>query len=171
MKKIGQGITVLLFMLAVSTSAFAQSAKMQSAFIYQFTKLIEWCPDGKTGDFTIGVLGSGSDVAKELDRLHGRKVGSQTIKLVSFSSPSQVAKCNILYVPKSYISQLGTIKNALSGGCTLVVSDDAGAYAKGAGISFDTSGGKLEFELNQSDLEKSGFKVSSKLSQRASKKI
>ncbi len=171
MRKLFVPLVVTLLLISCASKAFAQSAKMQSAFIYQFTKLIEWCPAGKTGDFTIGVLGSGSPVAKELDRLHGRSVGAQTIKLLSFSSPSQVAKCNILYVPKSYVSRLGAIKQNLKGSCTLIVSDVAGAYAKGAGISFDTSGGKLDFELNKSDLEGMGLKVSSKLAQRAKKTL
>ncbi|PID90447.1 MAG: hypothetical protein CSA97_02840 [Bacteroidetes bacterium] len=154
---------VLSIVLLSSLGAKAQNAKLQSAFIYQFTKLIEWCPAGKSGDFKIGVLGSGSAVGKELDRLHGRNVGSQTIKIVSFPSPGSVAKCNILYVPSSYASKLGSLKSKLSGGCALVVCDKVGSYGRGADISFDASGGRLSFEVNKTSMKGKGMKVSNKL--------
>ncbi len=165
-------ISIVLIALTLTTlGAKAQNAKLQSAFIYQFTKLIEWCPDGKAGDFTIGVLGAGSAVGKELDRLHGRNVGSQTIKIVSFASPASVAKCNILYVPSSYASKLGELNGKLSGGCTLVVCDEVGTFGSGADISFDEGGGRLSFEVNRTSMKGKGMKVSNKLVDLAKKSM
>jgi len=40
----------LVLMLMLSINANAQKEKLQTALIYQLTRLVEWCPEGKQGN-------------------------------------------------------------------------------------------------------------------------
>ncbi len=164
-------VLTLLVILTVSINANAQKERLQTAFIYQLTRLIEWCPEGKQGSFVIAVLGSEQGLITELQALNGRSVGSQKIEIKSFSSVSDISSTNILFVPDSQFDNVRQITNNLKGGCTLIVSDRSGAAGLGAGVSlvFNQSASKLEFEINRGYMRRNSLNVNDQLYNLASK--
>lgn len=154
-------VIVLLFFLG--NNLFSQSSipKTQSTFIYNFTRLIEWPADYKSGDFIIGVIGS-SEVFNELvGYTSGKMVGAQPIKVVKFGSSAEVSKCHILFVGYGKTKELGDIMGKLRGGSTLVVSENKAAVEKGAALNFVIQEDKLKFELKKSNATSVGLKVNS----------
>lgn len=163
---------MLCLWLLISPSIMAQEAKLKAAFLYQFTRLLEWCPDGKSGDFIIALVGKDDEMSRELGALEGRKVGAQSIKVMRFASVGDITRCNMLLVPGNLSGQLGSIvSKTASLGCVLVVSDKAGGINSGAGISFVSSGGKLNFEVNTKALNERNIKTSQQLLKLAQKTI
>lgn len=155
---------LILVTLFFSTAAMAQEAKLKAAFIYQFTRLLDWCPDGKSGDFTIGIVGNDDEIARELNALDGRNVGAQNIKVLKFASTADIISCNIVVLPNSQSSQLPQVVNKTkSMSCVLVICDKEGAINNGAGISFVSDGGKLSFEVNTEILKERKIKISQQL--------
>lgn len=165
-------LVLLVVLLSISSLAnYAQIAKMQSAFLFQFTRYIEWCSKGASGNFIIAILGRGTALEKELSALYGRNVGNQTIKIQVFSSPADITNCDILFIPRENNGSLAVALDKLHANCALVVTEESGTINKGAGISFEESGGKLNFEINKTLLIKNGMKVSDQLIKLAKRSI
>lgn len=156
-------LTVMLFSITVN----AQEEKMQTAFIYQLTRLIEWCPEGKEGNFVIAVVGDEPDLLAQLSALQVRRVGNQQIEVKSYSDVTEVGKTNILFVPKNLFEQITQITQKAEGACTLIISDEVGSArtGKGAGVTliYDRREGKLEFHINRNYMRERSFTVNSKL--------
>ncbi|HCX99833.1 MAG TPA: hypothetical protein DG754_06810 [Bacteroidales bacterium] len=156
---------LMVFLLFLSIDASAQKEKLQTAFLYQITRLIEWCPEGKEGNFVIGIIGNESAITSELQALTSRRVGGQLIEIKTFSSIDAITKANIVFVPDSQFDNIDKIVSKTSGFCTLLVAEQYGASRKGAGISivYNTRLSKLEFEISKSYMRRNSLNVSDQL--------
>jgi hypothetical protein len=159
MKKI---ILVFCMSFFILIQVSAQKEKLQTAFIYQFTKLIEWCPSYKSGDFVIGVLGS-SSISSELASLKGKMVASQSIVIKTLSSVSEIDKCQIVFLPSAKSGQLNSVNSKIGSACTLVITEKPGLGNEGASINFVEEGGKIGFEINKTAFSKHSLIINSKL--------
>ncbi len=161
MKKI-IGTLIALFMVS---TAYMQTTipKAQTLFIYNFSRLIEWPANYRTGNFIIGVLGS-SEVAAELEAYtKGKKVGTQNIEILRYKAPTEIQNCHILFVPFSRTKQISEVLAGMSGKSTLIITEKNGALAEGAAINFIILEDKMRFELKPENANKFGIKFSSKL--------
>ena len=164
-----------IIVLALSCTLFfgakgqTEISRAEAMFIYNFSRLIEWPANYKTGPFVIGVYGS-SPIQKELQSYTtGKRVGSQPIAVKSFTSPAEISTCHILVVPFNSSKQLVNIVPTLSGKSTLLITEKSGAISDGAAINFVIIGNNLKFELSPGNATKYGIKLSSKLSEMAFK--
>lgn len=165
-------LLVVLTFSMVFSQLMAQSSipAAQSVFIYNFTRLTEWPAEYKSGDFVIGVIGS-TEVYNELKNYTTSKmVGAQPIKIARFNSPAEVSKCHILFVGFGKTKEMPAIMAKLSGGSTLIVSENKGAIEKGAAINFVNIEDKLKFELKMSNASEVGLKIHSNLENMATAK-
>jgi hypothetical protein len=174
MKTFTKSIPVLasIFLLFISTNLNAQSKeRLQTAFIYQLTRMIEWCPDGKQGNFVIGILNGDQVFINELMTLQTRRVGAQQIEIVSYSSIDNITKPNILFVPNAHFDNVSQISSKVSGFCTLIISDRSGSANRGAGISlnFDSSQQGIVFEMNRKYMSDRSLNVNNQLTNLASR--
>ena len=144
-------------------------AKAQAMFVYNFSRLIEWPATYKTGPFVIGVLGGG-EITNELHTYtQGKKVGTQNIVVKQYKDPSEIDKCNILFVTFGKSRGLPELISALGNKSTLIITEKNGSIEDGAAINFLVVGDKLKFELSQKNAEKNGIKYSAKLMEMAFK--
>jgi hypothetical protein len=166
MKRILFALTALL----LATPAFMQTSipKAQTLFIYNFSRLIEWPANYRTGNFIIGVLGS-SEVATELEiYTKGKKVGTQNIQIVRYKTPAEIQNCHIIFVTFAKTKQLVELLPILNGKSTLVISEKSGALGEGAAINFVITEDKLKYEINADNASKFGIKFSAKLQEMSS---
>ena len=167
MKKIFGLITVWLLLTAMSSQTGIPRA--QAMFIYNFSRLIEWPANYKSGPFVIGVIG-GSQTFNELKTYTANKtVGSQKIAIKKFGSPAEIATCHILFVPFGKTKQLPAITQALGSKSTLVISEKNGAIDGGSAINFVIIGDKLKFEIKPENATSKQIRMSSKLNEMAYK--
>jgi hypothetical protein len=160
-------IVATFIALFIVTTAYMQTtiSKAQTLFIYNFSRLMEWPPEYRTGNFVIGVLGT-SEVASELEAYtKGKKVGVQDIEIIRYKTPQEIANCHILFVPFSRTKQVPEVIAALKGKSTLIITEKAGALDEGAAINFVMIEDKMKFELRAENANKYGIKLSSKLSE------
>ena len=156
-----KSLILFISIIFISTSSYAQNEKIKSVFMYNFSKYISW--PNKSGDFIIGVMGS-PKLTTELKKIaQKRKVGSRSIKVLSFSSFSSIKKCNILYISNSKKSQLSKSLIKVSLQPVVVVADSPGSIQKGVGLNFVVVGGKQKFEVRKKNVEKNGIKINSAL--------
>jgi hypothetical protein len=158
---------VLLFFSFTLTLTQAQNYKLHSVFIYSFTRYVQWPDAYNSGDFEIMVLGD-SPILDELKAMaQAKKVGDRNIRVTRINSPSDIKKCNILFVPASKSSLINDVLAKVNTQSILVVTEEAGLGLKGSNINFITKDGKLAFELNQASIGKQNLRVSNELSRLA----
>lgn len=164
-------IILLLFLSSISFS-FVESnpqvdtnAKIKAAFLYNFTKYIDWPSEYKSGNFVVGILGNKSNLYKVLyDMSKTKKVASQEFEIQVYSSPSEINdKIHILYIPDDASSSLSGAVQKLKGKSTLIVTEAPGLTQQGSGINFIVVANRQKFELNKSNVEKHNLKVSKSL--------
>jgi hypothetical protein len=161
MKKL---ITTLIALFLVSTAYMQTSIpKAQTLFIYNFSRLIEWPTNYRTGNFVIGILGT-SDVATELETYtKGKKVGTQNIEVIRYKAPTEIQNCHILFVPFARTKQITEVIAAMNGKSTLIITEKSGALDEGSAINFVILEDKMKFELKPENASRFGIKFSSKL--------
>jgi len=159
-------LLALLLMLCV-LPAVAQNYKMHSVFVYSFTRYVIWPETYNSGDFEIMVLGE-SPIIDELKTMaQSKKVGDRTIKVTKIASPSEIKKCNMLFVSAGKTALIPEVMEKVNAQSILVISEEVGAAQKGSDINFIIKDGKLAFELNQASVNRQGLRVSNELSRLA----
>ena len=156
---------VTFIALLFASVAYMQTTipKAQTLFIYNFSRLIEWPANYRSGPFVIGVLGA-SEVTVELESYtKGKKVGTQEINVIRYKTPQEITTCHILFVPFAKTKQVPEILGVLNGKSTLIITEKAGALEEGSAINFVILQDKMKFELKPENAIKFGIKFSSKL--------
>jgi hypothetical protein len=155
---------IMMVMLVGTFSAQGQQiAKLQSIFIYNFIKQIEWPAAVSKGDFVIGVLGA-TPLQNELENLaKSKKVDNRKISVLHFADVSEISNCHIVFVPAMEADKISRVKTAIKQRPTLIVSEKEGATKDGAMINFVVRDYKQKFELNEDLASRQNLKVSAYL--------
>lgn len=158
----------LFALLALTfTVTNAQNYKLHTVFIYSFTRYVIWPEAYNQGEFEILVMGDSPIVGALEEMAKAKKVGDRAIKVTKINSPSEIRKCNILFIPSSKSAQLNEVVSKVSSQPILVITEEPGLGAKGSVINFIMKEGKLAFELNQSAVSKQNLKIANELSRLA----
>jgi YfiR/HmsC-like len=159
--------SIVLFLALSLVPAFAQNYKMHSVFIYSFTRYVQWPDAYNQGDFEILVLGD-SPIVEELKGMAQlKKVGDRGIKVTKIKAPSEIRKCNILFLAGVKSDQIMEVMDKVNTQSILLVTEEVGLGLKGSNINFIMKDGKLAFELNQASVTKKSLKVSNELTRLA----
>jgi len=161
-------VSVILLFLLIQIAGYSQTHKFQSVFIYSFTRYVQWPDAYNEGDFEILVLGD-SPILDELRNMaQTKKVsGDRSIKVTKINAPTEIRKCNILYVPSNKSSQIDNVLAKVNAMPILIVTEEPGLGLKGSNINFIVKDGKLAFELNQASISKKNLRISNELSRLA----
>lgn len=144
-------LTFTLFLqwgaIAYSDDAAEVERHVRSAFVYQFTKLVEW--PSKPGDFVIDII-EDDELIKVLSGVVAEKtVGGRKIKVQSAKWADILAAVpDIVVMPKGETSFHKSVISKLKGKPCLVVTYADGLGAAGATINFFLLDGKMKIEVN-----------------------
>ncbi len=120
-------VSIFLFIMLTGLQAQVTDADVKVAYIYRFTKYIEWYNHSKTGIFTIGVF---EDDELMLDKMNylarTRKIKNKKIVIVTISNINQLKKkqLNILCVNTERNKNIIKIFSHITGKNTLLISDN-----------------------------------------------
>jgi len=156
--------TFLVFTLSYTN---AQQEKYFAAFIYQFTNHITL--PGPPAVFVIGVVGS-STVTPHLQQLaQTKKVGTSAIVVMEWKTPDDIAQCHFLFVPEDQKGNIAPIVAKIGNKPVLIITESQGLIKSGADVSFQKKEGRIQFELNKTQILKKGLMVSADLERLAAK--
>jgi len=160
--------TLLLIVLLVyaGSNLIAQTsekeARLKAAFIYNFTRYIEWDTTLSETNFTIGIIGT-TPVANELAAIAAtNKVGNKKIIIRHFDKPEEIERCNILFIPGNLAYPLAAVLDKAGKGM-LTISEEPGYARLGVALNFLIINDKLKFESNLTAITTAGLKASSQL--------
>ena len=158
----------LLLAVDPAAAAHAQPAAseydVKAAFLYNFTKFVEW-PDAAFPDDSFRVCVLGEDpFGKSLKALTGQEVAGRRLQVLSFRGGiARPEECHVLFISRSEQGRLAEILSGVRNFPVLTVADSRGFLEGGGIINFVLEGSKVRFEINQEAAERTGIKISSKL--------
>jgi hypothetical protein len=139
--------------------------QIKSAFLYNFTKFVEWpeaAPTGPPRPIVIGVLGD-TALAQELAALvAGRNVNGKPIEVRAVRTAAEARSTQILFVSAEEDGRYISMRSELADSPVLTVGESPSFSVAGA-IGFVQDGEKLRFEINMDIVERSHLKVSAQL--------
>jgi hypothetical protein len=162
-------VTSILGLISLMVYSQTEIPRAQAMFIYNFSRLIEWPSEYKSGPYVIAVYGSCQTLSELESFTAGKNVGSQPIAVKKTDASEEIPNCHILFVPFNKTKELPIIVPKLQNKSTLIISEKNGAIDNGSAINFVVIGDKLKFEIKPGNILKYNMKVSSKLNEMAYK--
>ena len=164
--------TLLVVWLFLSTSPEALSQDQEDAeysvklaFLFNFTKFVEWPPDSyrdPQAPLVICIIGR-DPFRQDLEaELRTRKVGDHPVEVKTLRSSDKLSACHIVFVPVTE-KDLGRIFSGLQGSSTLTVGETTGFAALGGIINLTVEGNNVHFEVNRLAADRAGLKIGSRL--------
>jgi YfiR/HmsC-like len=169
MSKKGYSLIVIFFLnpFLLFNYGAKQGAKeyvAKAAFIYNFTKFVEWEKESVGPTFVIGVIGE-SDIYKPLRSVaETKKVSNKKIEVLKFEDLTELSTCQILFVPEGTSQK--KLQECISSKFTkktLVITEKRGSLSYGSGINFLMIDNRIKFEVNIGALNRANIKASSQL--------
>jgi hypothetical protein len=165
------GIVAALLLMCqggiLAEPAWASSVeyRVKAAFLYNFTKFVEWpaTGGGKGKPFQIGILGEDL-FGDEIEGLAGKTVGDRILKVQRYPAwDDRAKKSDILFISGSQEKALAEIIRRLDGAPVLTVGDTVAYASRGVMINFFMEDNKVRFEINLKQAKRAGFQISSRL--------
>ena len=162
LKKLWFFLQLCFLVVVANAQPGVQEANLKAAFIYNFTKYIDWNQYDNTSTFIIGVIGS-SPVISSLNEIAATNtVNNKKIEIKIFNDPDEIEFCNILFIPKGTPYPLSSILTKMNKGM-LTISEAPGFAIEGTAFNFVIKNGKLKFEANLKALSQADVKAGSQL--------
>jgi hypothetical protein len=158
-----------LLLLHVALNAHATASRMEqieAAFVYNFTKFIEWPPQSfadVNAPILIGVLGDSPMAAALEEVVHDRKVNGHPIVVRTIHSVADARSAQVLFVSAAEISLWTQVQAAMETLPIVTIGESPSFGKSGGTINFVPQDDKVRFEINMSAAERSGVKISSQL--------
>lgn len=149
-----------------SSSALTREYQFKAAFLYHFTKFIEW-PAGvmAQGDttFSFCVMGS-SPLELALDQLiAGKQVRGRMPMIKRVSSIDEIGGCQVLFISRSEHDVVASLVDIPGNSSVLTVGDTPNFAKQGGIIEFIIVNNKLRFVINLEAAKRARLKLSSEL--------
>lgn len=140
--------------------------QVKAAFLYNFTKFVEWPPArfaDATSPIVIGVLGK-NPFGDELEKVaRDRKVNGRSITIVHLPTGGDVRPMHVVFIAAGEESLVEKQIGALVSAGVLVVGDSKRFLALGGTVTFTTEDDKVRFTINVAAAEQGGLKISAQL--------
>ena len=150
------------FYKGVAAQSTEQESNLKAAFIYNFTKYIDWGNYNDRSEFVIDILGDAA-IANSLEQIAKEKtINNKPIVVHVLDNPSEVTDCDILFISENCRFTLDKILPMVGKG-VLTISEQPGYAEQGTAFNFIIVNNKLKFEANLKAISSAGLKAGSQL--------
>lgn len=160
------GFLLAILSVAAASAQTASEYDVKAAFLYNFTKFVEWPPaafPAESSQLKVCILGD-NPFGKSLESvIAGEEVQGRKLQLWEMDILHSPDFCHILFISRSERARIPAVLMAVQGSPVLTVSETDGFLEKGGTINFKIQEGKVRFEINPGAAERGGLKMSSKL--------
>ena len=158
-------IILILFYWIISMGVQSDNKEynLKAAFIYNFTRFIEWDTLNNRKEFIIGVVNS-SPITESFEEIARTKtVNNKKIIIRHFYTAEEIGECDILFISENSKISLKEILDITKSRNTLTISEQEGYAKQGTAINFIVINAKLKFEANTKAINSAGLTASSQL--------
>jgi hypothetical protein len=156
----------LALVLAAPAAASAQAAneyEVKAAFLYNFTRFVDWPQPSGNGPFCIGIDGSDPFGGAMEEAVKGRSAGGRAIVIKRFKPGEEPAGCEMIFVSATDPKKMSAVLSRLKGVAVLTVGNAPGFCASGGDIGFDVQDNKVRLQVNPEAAQRARLQISSKL--------
>jgi hypothetical protein len=144
----------------------ASEYEVKAAFLFNFTKFVEW-PDSSFSDaqapIVIGIIGD-DPFGDSLTRIvAGQKAQGRTIAIIKYRREDDLRRSHVVFISASERPHSAEILAALRGASVLTVSDIDGFAETGGMMQFVMQENRVHFIVNLDAATQSKLRVSAKL--------
>lgn len=140
-----------------------REANLKAAFIYSFTRYIDWGGYNANYVFVIGVIGEDSPVIPPLQEIaKTNTINNKRIEVRIIDKLSDLKDCDIVFITKECHFSLHSVLDHIKKG-VLTISESNGYAAQGTDFNFVIVNQRLKFEANLKAIASSGLKAGSQL--------
>jgi len=136
---------------------------IKAAFLFNFTKFVEWPASDQTQPFRICTVAEPAFGAAVERTIEGETTGGRPIEHVTPPNPDAARGCHILFVGHLDSDRIERWLGAARGVPVLLVGESRAAWDRGAHINFVVDANRVKFDVNPSAASRVGLTVSSKL--------
>jgi hypothetical protein len=157
---------VLFCAVGAAQSDQPSEYEVKAAFLFNFTKFVEW-PDGSFEDshspIVIGIIGDDPFGDGLMRIVAGQKAQGRAIVIVKYRRGDDLRRCHILFVSASERQHSAQILASLQGAGVLTVSDIDGFAEAGGVMQFVMQENRVRFVVNLDAATQGKLRVSAKL--------
>ena len=136
--------------------------QLKAAFLFNFTKFINWPPADASSKLTVCVVNA-KEVAGALEAVtRGKSVDARQVIIQQLSFPAALETCQLLFIGSSG-KKMEEILMEAKKIPIVTVGEDEKFLRRGGMINFVLEDGKLRFQINTDAVGRSGINISSKL--------
>jgi hypothetical protein len=158
---------VLLFVFFVGfSSVWGQTSdyRIQTVFLSNFIKQIQWPASTSATEFVVGVY-SNKQVTNILSERLSKipAPGDKKVVVINLSGVEQLSSCDMLFIPVTSRLDINNISKNFVSKPLLIVTEKEGALGKGSDINLTLVNNQPRYELSEANLEKKGLRASAYL--------
>jgi hypothetical protein len=148
------------------TTPLTREYQLKAAFLYNFTKFINWPPDSlgnSPRSFNFCMIGL-TPLAQALEQvIQGKKVHGRKPMLKYISNAHHLTGCHVLFVSQAEQESIPGILDAVADDSVLTVGETKSFASRGGMIEFLIVANKLRFEINLQTARSARLGISSQL--------
>jgi YfiR/HmsC-like len=148
------------------TAPGAQEHEIKAAFLYAFTRFVEWPgvqPGSADAPWQLCVLGD-DPFGEALNQLaEEARAGGRFVSIRRFTVPARAAACHVLFVSSSEKSSMAAVLAAVSRQGLLTVSDTDDFAELGGVVQFLVHQHRVRFEINLDAARQADLRFSSRV--------
>ena len=159
-------MALLLPMWQFARAAAVSEVKLKAAFLYNFTKFVEWPAERFANDsepIVIGLIADEAMRAEIATIITNRLVNGRTLIVRPGASVADMQASHILFVSSDEQVHYKAMHNRALLTAVLMVGEGEGCRPSGGGICFVQQGEKLRFEINIDTVERAHLKIGAQL--------
>ena len=168
MKHMSRLFLALVLLASMSTqpcSAELSEVQIESAYIFNFIKFVEW-PDSAVksgGNIRLCIMGN-DELQTTLTTLNGRDVGEYKLQVMPWSEGSEsIDSCHVLYIDQQEQRRFISVLKSLAQRPVLTISDIPNFAERGGDIGLIYREDKVLFEINLASARIAGLRLSSQM--------
>lgn len=149
-----------------ATAEAVGEQKLKSAFLYNFTKFVEWRAERFTSasdPIVIGLLADDAMREEVAAITANRQVNGRALSVRRIESPADLQAAHVVYVNAAAQSRYDGLRKNVQALEALVVGDGDACAAHDDAICFVQQGDKLRFEIDATSAERARVKISAQL--------
>jgi YfiR/HmsC-like len=143
------------------TAEAPSEAAVKAAFVYNFTKFIEWpTPIPADAPLTICIAGTRSELAASLTALAGKSAQGRMIEVKNNVQGADIESCDVLFLGQRAHALANYTRRQVG---LLTVSDVPDFVQSGGIIGLFNEGDRIRFAISPRNAEAARLKISSQL--------
>jgi hypothetical protein len=154
-------------LVAVAAESLAQDVgkvevSVQAAYLYQFTRFVEWPQTESTAPIVVCVVGRDPFGEALEQSIEGKRAGKRSVVVRRLAGAQGVSQCSIAFTHDGESSP-GALRERAAGAPVLLVGDSPDFARRGGMIGFYREADRVRFEVNAEAAEAVGLRISSRL--------